>query len=261
MKKPEKLFSFENSQVTSFWGTGSSGATMLALEYATQLAGHGRKTLLIDFDLLDPTLMVYLAIDEYPSGLQAGIRLAEQQRLDPTVISELTVQAKQHKNLYFLAGLPAKGRFEFIKTGSPASMLRSFLDWFDELVVDMGQMLPQVVNTTIFTLQQEVLSESNVVYGVFRADPEGIAKLFWLPMTEQLVANQYRPGSLGAGGKKSMKSIIAEVSGSAVIEVIEDDEQLIRSMAKAVSVGELSRKSPISQAVGRLIQNRQELSE
>jgi len=257
MRKTEKIVFEENSLITSFWGTGSSGATTYALEYATQLARHGRKTLLVDFDLTDPTMMVYLAIDEYPSGLQAGLRLVGQQRLDPTVIPDLTVQSKQDRNLYFLAGLPAQGRFEAIDSGTSASMLRAFSSWFDELVVDLGKIMPEVVSPKVFDLQQEVLAESDSAYGIFRADPEGVAKLFWSPITEYLLANLYRPGSLGAGGKKAMKAVVAEVSGSSVIQVVEEDEQLVRALAKALSVGDVSKKSPISQAVSQLIQNRE----
>ena len=256
MNRPQKAEFEENFVVTTFWGTGSSGATTFALEYATQLAGHGRKSLLIDFDMLDPSLMVYLAVDEHPSGLQARLRLAEQQRLDPSVISELTVRSERIKNLYFLAGLPVQGRFESISAGATSSLLRGLEDWFDELVIDLGQIIPEVINPRIFSLQREVLSESKYVYGVFRADPEGIAKLFWLPLSECLVANQYRPGSLGSGGKKAMKSVVAEVSGSLVVDIAEEDDHLVRATAKAVSVGEISRKSPINQAVVRLIQNR-----
>lgn len=259
MKKVNLEFQSQ-SRMTSFWGTGASGATTLSLEYAQQVASAGRKTLLIDHDLLDPSLMVYLAIDNYPSGLQAGFRLASQQRLDPTTIDELIIESEDTSNLSFMAGLPVLGRFYSFDPDSLAELLENLMSWFDELVIDLGMLFSESINSQIFSLQKEIIASSDYVYGVFRADPEGISKLFWLPLSGDLIANDYRPGTLGAGGKKKLKSVIAEITGLNLVGVVEEDDQLVQAITKAVAVGQISRKSPISQLLRGLIENRPDSS-
>lgn len=243
-------------QVTCFWGTGASGATTFSLEHAGQLADAGRKTLLIDFDLVDPSLMVYLAIDNHPSGLQAGLRLVSQQRLDPTNIDDLLIQSSQRKNLSYMAGMPTSSRFQSIQQGSPTALVELLREWFDELVIDLGSIVSEVLNKELYALQQEVLESCDCNIGVFRADPDGIAKLFWLPIRGNLLANNYRPASLGAGGKKGLRSVVAEMTGEPLIDVVEEDDQLVQAIAKGIPVGEISRKSSVSQAVRALVQNR-----
>lgn len=244
------------SKITTFWGTGASGATTFSMEHSRQLAEAGRNTLLIDFDLLDPSLMVYLAVDNYPSGLQAGLRLASQERLDPTNIGELMIESDDLANLRFMAGMPASGRFQSIQEESVGGMLDLLRGWFDELVIDLGCLVSDVLNKELHRLQQEVLQSSDSTIGVFRADPDGIAKLFWLPIRGNLIANNYRPGSLGAGGKKGLRTVIAEMTGEPLVDVVEEDEQLIKAIAKGLAVGEISKKSSVSNAVRALIENR-----
>lgn len=256
MKKAKNIKLDAPARVTGFWGTGASGATSFSLEYARQVAELGRKTLLIDFDLIDPSLMVYLAIDNYPSGLQAGLRLASQQRLDASNIHELIVESDQRDKLSFIAGLPVSGRFRSIDVESIGLMIEVFKNWFDELVIDIGPLVSQELNGQAHLLQQELMASTDELYGVFRADPEGISKLFWLSFTGELVANFYRPGSLGAGGKKGLKSLIAEMTGKPLQAVAEEDDYLIQAIAKGCPVGEISRKSSISLTTKQLLQNR-----
>ena len=260
MKKRAKPAFEAEPTVTTFWGTGASGCTTYSLEYGRQLAEAGRKTLLIDHDLLDPSLMVYLAIDNHPSGLQAGLRLASQQRLDPTNLNELIVESRDFANLNFMAGLPALGRFRSIDADSIPALVHLLKTWFDEVVIDLGCLLPDDINPKVFSLQQQVLSCSDGSFGVFRADPEGIAKLFWLPIQGELIANNYRAGSLGAGGKKGLKSIIAEITGKSLMAIGEEDDNLIQAVSKGIPVGEVSKKSPISQLIKAMIQNRLDAS-
>lgn len=256
MKKKIKPEFEADPMVTTFWGTGASGASAFSLEYSRQLAECGRKTLLIDHDLLDPSLMVYLAIDNHPSGLQAGLRLASQQRLDPTNLNELIIESRDFANLSFMAGLPAAGRFRSIEAESITSLIDLLKTWFDEVVIDLGCLISEEINSHVFSLQQQLFLASDELFGVFRADPEGIAKLFWLPIEGELIANNYRAGSLGAGGKKGLKSIIAEITGKSLVAVTEEDDHLIQAVSKGIPVGEIAKKSPISQSVRGMIQNR-----
>jgi septum formation inhibitor-activating ATPase MinD len=256
MKKIRKIERELPSQVTSFWGTGASGATSFCLEYARQLADLDRKTLFIDFDLTDPSLMVYLAIDNYPSGLQAGLRLASQQRLDAMNLNELIVESGQFSNLSLMAGLPVSGRFHSIDAESVVLMVEALNNWFDELVIDIGPLVSEKLNAHAYSLQQELMNISNDLFGVFRADPEGIAKLFWLPTSGELIGNFYRPGSLGAGGKKGLRSLIAEMTGKPLCGVVEEDDYLIRAIAKGEPVGGVSKRSSISTMITELLQNR-----
>ena len=251
----EKTLELENS-ISCFWSTGASGASVLSLEYGTQLAKLGRKTLLMDFDLVDPSLMVYLAIDDYPSGLQAGLLLASQERLDATNINQLVVQSADHKQLQLMAGMPVLGRFNSIETGSITTLLVQLANWYDEIVLDLGNLQSQTVNAKLFELQSEAIDASENSYGVFRADPEGISKLFWKQLDSDLIANVYRAGSLGAGGRKALKTVIQENTGKSLLEVISEDDSLTSAIAKGISVGEVSKKSPISQAIRNLIQSR-----
>lgn len=131
-------------------GTGASGASGFSLEYSRQLAEAGRKTPLIDHDSLDPSLMVYLAIDNHPSGLQAGLRLASQRRLDPTNLNELIIESRDFSNLSFIAGLPASGRFRSIEVESITSLIELLRTWFDEVVIYLGCLIPEEIKPQPF---------------------------------------------------------------------------------------------------------------
>ncbi len=251
----EQTLELENS-INCFWSTGTGGASVLSLEYATQLAKLRRKTLLIDFDLVDPSLMIYLAVDDYPSGLQAGLRLATQSRLDATNLNQLIVQSEDHRHLHLMAGMPVQGRFNSIETGSITSLLVQLANWYDEIVLDLGSLYSQTTNSKLFELQSEAIDASENAYGIFRADPEGIAKLFLKKAETSLIANIYRAGSLGAGGRKALKTVVQENTGQPLLEIIGEDDNLTAAIAKGISVGEVNRKSPISIAVKNLIQSR-----
>ncbi len=250
-----KSIELENA-ITSFWSTGASGASILSLEYAAELSRLGRRTLLIDLDLVDPSLMVFLAIDDYPSGLQAGLRLATQSRLDATNLEQLVVQSEDHKQLHLMAGMPVQSRFNAVKDGAITALLMQLANWYDEIVLDLGKLYSKTINHKLFELQSEAIDASEKSYGVFRADPEGITKLFWNEFDSDLLANLYRAGSLGAGGRKALKTVIQENTGSPLLEIIEEDDNLTSAIAKGMSVGEVSKKSPISIAIKNLIQTR-----
>lgn len=120
--------------------TAGEGKTTLAGQLAVSLAGTGRQTLLVDFDLRRPTLHRVFGLTLAP-GINEVLRgeLELEAAIQPTLVPNLTILSAGRSNQTGLAGLPAgdlKALFDRLRSG------------FEFVVVDASPILP-VVDTRL----------------------------------------------------------------------------------------------------------------
>lgn len=241
-----------DKKVLCVWGTGGSGATSLSANLAAEYASRGQKTLLVDFDLDDPSLVIHFGVGDFPAGLVAAARLAGQGRLDYLSLDELSLKIPIKGSLRVLPGITAPGRFrDLSQTGISALMTEAKL-LFDIVVIDLGAR--RTGDDFIAGLHQLVIEQSDEVLGVFSAEPEGIAKLMWRSPVGRLVANRYRPGLLGMNGKKKLSQTLAELTECPLVAIVSESEDLDMAITDAKPLRELVRKSQYLTEVGQLLE-------
>ena len=173
----------ERGRLIVVWGpTGAPGRSTVALGVASETAGLGVPTLLIDADVYGGSVGQMLAMLDEVSGLLAAARSANTGRLD---LDELGRHVRQiNPTLRILTGLPRADRWSALRAGS-----------FDAVLTVARQMAPVVVVDVGFNLELDeelsfdtaaprrngatlaALEQADVIIVVGSADPLGLARL------------------------------------------------------------------------------------
>lgn len=238
-------------KLLSIWGTGGSGASSLSVNLAAECAARGNNTLLVDFDLDDPSLVIHFGLGDFPAGLVAAARLAGQGRLDYLSLDELSLKIPGPAGLRVLPGITAPGRFRDLSQQSVSALIVEAKLLFDIVVIDLGAR--RTGDDFIAGLQQLVIDQSDEVLGVFSSEPEGIAKLMWRSPVGKLVANRYRSGLFGISGKKKLSQTLAELTVCPLIQIISDSEDLDLAITDAKPVRQVVKKSQYLAELSQLL--------
>ncbi|MEJ7757117.1 MAG: hypothetical protein WKF83_13160 [Nocardioidaceae bacterium] len=173
----------ERGRLIVVWGpTGAPGRSTVALGVASETAGLGVPTLLIDADVYGGSVGQMLAMLDEVSGLLAAARSANTGRLD---LDELGRHVRQiNPTLRILTGLPRADRWSALRAGSFDAVLTVARQMAPAVVVDVGFNLeldeelsfdtaaPRRNGATLAALEQ---ADDIIVVG--SADPLGLARL------------------------------------------------------------------------------------
>lgn len=173
----------ERGRLIVVWGpTGAPGRSTVALGVASETAGLGVPTLLIDADVYGGSVGQMLAMLDEVSGLLAAARSANTGRLD---LDELGRHVRQiNPTLRILTGLPRADRWSALRAGSFDAVLTIARQMAPVVVVDVGFNLeldeelsfdtaaPRRNGATLAALEQ---ADDIIVVG--SADPLGLARL------------------------------------------------------------------------------------
>jgi len=173
----------ERGRLIVVWGpTGAPGRSTVALGVASETAGLGVPTLLIDADVYGGSVGQMLAMLDEVSGLLAAARSANTGRLD---LDELGRHVRQiNPTLRILTGLPRADRWSALRAGSFDAVLTVARQMAPVVVVDVGFNLeldeelsfdtaaPRRNGATLAALEQ---ADDIIVVG--SADPLGLARL------------------------------------------------------------------------------------
>jgi len=88
--------------------SGAPGRSSIAIALASELAGLGQETLLIDADVASPSLAILLGADNETSGLSAACRLAERDSLNGQTLQQVSHQVGPSFWLLAGAGITAQ---------------------------------------------------------------------------------------------------------------------------------------------------------
>lgn len=201
-------------RVVAVWGpTGAPGRTSVAVGVATELAGLGTPTLLVDADVYGGVVAQVLGLLDEAPGLAAAARLATNGTLDLAALAELA-RALQPR-LRVLTGIARAERWPELRPSAVEAVLGLARSLAAATVVDCGFSLEQDEELAYDTAAPRrngatlsVLDGADTVLAVASADPVGLQRLVRalgelrdaLPhVTPVVVVNRVRSGVVGGG--------------------------------------------------------------
>ncbi|GAB3183788.1 hypothetical protein GCM10027060_19600 [Nesterenkonia halophila] len=222
--------------ITVVWGApGSPGRTTTAVNMAAELAGTGRRVLLIDADTVAASAAVQLGLIEESAGLAQACRQADLGRLDASRLRRIvTLVDVAGWRLHLLTGLPRADRWRELRERGLRQVLRMARDEYDHVVVDVSASIEQDEDLTYDTFAPQrhaaavaALEEADSVLAVGAADPVSFPRLvkaleerrLLVPETPepQVVINQLRAQAVGRSPEEQIAEAWAHWGAAATI--------------------------------------------
>ena len=254
-------------RVVAIWGpTGAPGRTTIAVTLASELAGLGIPTVLVDADTYGGSVAQALSfLDEAP-GLAAATRAADQGTLDLPTLARLAPVASP--GLRVLTGIPKAERWPEIRAAALERVLTLCRSLGQVVVVDCGfsleddeelsydTMAPRRNAATLSTL---ALADEVVVVG--GCDPVGLQRLVrglqelgTVPTPRPTVlVNRVRSGAVGANPEQRVSEALSRFAGvNEVLFVPDDPSGLDTALLQGRALAECAPQSPVRPAVRSL---------
>ncbi|MEO6700353.1 MAG: P-loop NTPase [Jatrophihabitantaceae bacterium] len=169
--------------VIAVWGpTGAPGRSVVATNLAAELAGLGKRTLLIDADVYGGVVAsMFGLLDESP-GLVAACRQAQRRRLDPGTLASLCWQVS--RELRVLTGMSRADRWPELRPTAVETVLEVSRELVEFTVLDLGFGLETDEELSFDTVAPRrngatlaALAAADLVLVVGAADPIGLQRL------------------------------------------------------------------------------------
>ncbi len=250
--------------MVAVWGpTGAPGRTTVAVTLASELAGLGIPTVLVDADTYGGSVAQALSfLDEAP-GLAAATRAADQGGLDLPTLARLAPVATS--GLRVLTGIPKAERWPEIRPAALERVLTLCRSLGQVVVVDCGfsleddeelsydTMAPRRNAATLTTL---ALADELVVVG--GCDPvalqrlvRGLQELGTVPTPRPtVVVNRVRSGAVGPNPEQRVAEALSRFAGvNEVLFVPDDPAGLDTALLQGRALAECAPQSPVRGAV------------
>jgi MinD-like ATPase involved in chromosome partitioning or flagellar assembly len=250
--------------VVAVWGpTGAPGRTTVAVTLATELAGLGIPTVLVDADTYGGSVAQALSfLDEAP-GLAAATRAADQGGLDLPTLARLAPAATS--GLRVLTGIPKADRWPEIRPAALERVLTLCRSLGQVVVVDCGFSLEddeelsydtRAPRRNAATLTSLALADELVVVG--GCDPVGLQRLVrglqelgTVPTPRPtVVVNRVRSGAVGPNPEQRVAEALSRFAGvNDVLFVPDDPAGLDTALLQGRALAECAPQSPVRAAV------------
>jgi CheY-like chemotaxis protein len=158
---PTLAFSTQGSVTAVLGARGGAGATTLAINLASSLAGNGRNTTLLDLDLVQGHIALYLS-QKHEHGLNNV--LAQPETKWPQAVQNELSKFNDHLNL-LLAHTKLSGKPPRLQPEQVQNLLQPLIKPDHHLIIDCGHQLTPVI--------EAVLARSNQIIVCLR--PERVA--------------------------------------------------------------------------------------
>jgi len=254
----------DSGRVVAVWGpTGAPGRTTLAVTLATELAGLGIPTVLVDADTYGGSVAQALSfLDEAP-GLAAATRAADQGGLDLPTLARLAPAATS--GLRVLTGIPKADRWPEIRPAALERVLTLCRSLGQVVVVDCGFSLEddeelsydtRAPRRNAATLTSLALADELVVVG--GCDPVGLQRLVrglqelgTVPTPRPtVVVNRVRSGAVGPNPEQRVAEALSRFAGvNDVLFVPDDPSGLDTALLQGRALAECAPQSPVRAAV------------
>jgi len=166
------------------WGpAGAPGKSTLALNLADAFAKQGKRTLLIDADLVAPSLALMIGAAELGSGISVACRLAREAKLDDQELRRISLQIDSGGSPFtLLPGISGASRWPEITPSALEAVLRVAAIGFDIAVIDLASSLEPALNTPAAAVSRNELTRHMVanadhLLAVSLADAIGVHRM------------------------------------------------------------------------------------
>lgn len=251
-------------RVVAVWGpTGAPGRTTIAVTLATELAGLGIPTVLVDADTYGGSVAQALSfLDEAP-GLAAATRAADHGDLDLPLLARLAPVATS--GLRVLTGIPKAERWPEIRPAALERVLEVCRSLVQVVVVDCGFSVEDdeelsydtaAPRRNAATLTALAVADEVVVVG--GCDPVGLQRLVrglqelgTIPAPRPtVVVNRVRSGAVGPNPEQRVAEALSRFAGvNEVLFVPDDPAALDAALLQGRALAECAPQSPVRAAV------------
>ncbi|MGB8651811.1 MAG: hypothetical protein WCD35_14245, partial [Mycobacteriales bacterium] len=258
---PEPQLLPGTGRLVAVWGpTGAPGRTTVALGLASELAGLGWPSLLVDADGYGGVVAQLLGLLDESPGLAAACRLANNGALDLPALAGLARQVSPA--LRVLTGIGRADRWPELRPAAMEAVLSLAASLAAVTVVDCGFCLEQDEELSYDTMAPRrngatlaVLEQAETVLAVGTADPVGLQRLVRgladlkeaVPGTRPVVVvNRLRASAVPGDAEAEVRAALARYAGIEDLTVVPLD---VAGVDTAVAAGQtLAEAAPGSPA-------------
>lgn len=251
------------------WGpNGSPGKSTLALNLADVLARQGRRVLLVDTDLVSPSLALQLGVDDKASGISAACKLAREANLDPDQLQRISVKVTGgSSSFWLLPGISGASRWPEITPSAIETILRVAASSFDVALFDTSSSLEPALRTDAAALSRNELTRHLVaivdhLLAVVGCDPVSMQRMlrqiadvqkFRAGLPLSLVVNRVRDTAFGANPEKQVARLFSQLAKIEPSYFLYDDSSAHdAALRNGLPVRLAKRRSPYLKGVNLL---------
>ena len=210
------------------WGpNGAPGKSTLALNLADVLAHAGSRVLLVDADLVSPSLALQLGVEDQASGLSAACKLAREANLNAEQLDRVSVKITGGSAAFsLLPGISGASRWPEITPSAIESILRVASARFDCVIFDTSSSLEPALRTDAAALARNELtrhlaSSVDHLLAVAACDPISIQRMlrqiadiqkFRAGLKLSLIVNRVRDTTFGTQPEKQVAQLFSQLA-------------------------------------------------
>jgi MinD-like ATPase involved in chromosome partitioning or flagellar assembly len=210
------------------WGpNGSPGKSSLALNLSDSLAKQGCKVLLVDTDLVSPSLALQLGVEDHASGISAACRLAREANLDAQQLDRISVKISSGAaGFSLLPGISGASRWPEITPSAIEVILRVAATNFDVVVFDTASSLEPALRTDAAALSRNeltrhLIASADRVLAVSGCDPVSLQRMlrqivdvqkFRAGLPLSLVVNRVRESTFGSNPESQVAQLFTQLA-------------------------------------------------
>lgn len=211
----------------TIWGpSGSPGKSTVAVNLCDQFAQLGMRVLLVDADLVSPSVSLLLGLEDSTVGVSAACKLAREAKLDASELERISVKVSSaSKTFTVLPGISGASRWPEVTPSAIEVILRVASQNFDLVVFDVASSLEPALTTPAAAvgrneLTRRLLSNADHAILVAGADPVSLNRMIRqfpdvlamrssLPST--LLVNRLRENSVGRQPAKQIDALFQQL--------------------------------------------------
>lgn len=251
----------------AIWGpAGAPGKSTVALNLADSLAVSGKRVLLVDADLVAPSLGLLVGAADQSVGISAACKLAREARLDSGELLRVSLKIDAAGSAFWLLpGISGASRWPEVTPSAIEAILRVASQSFDVAIIDLASSLEPALNTQAAAISRNeltryVVSNADKLVALSLADAIGVHRALRQILDVQklrsdgavnLVINRFRE-STGNSEKQLVETFqaLAKISPAAFLP---NDSAVVDSAVRAgVPVRLIKRRSQLAKAVSAL---------
>ncbi len=215
------------------WGSAGSGKTFLAINVAFELARLNKRVLLVDLDMVRPSISSWLGLTEAGPGIVAVLRLAKAGRLSIEELQRLCAELKfAGSQLDVLPGLSSPNRWSEVSGEILDTLWDLVCEQYDYVVFDLNDALDSYQDLASIEKSRAetttwAINRADIALATFVADPVGVNRFLFDRQKAEFeywpIANRVSPKAQGSSIKKKLSETLELLLGRPVRSILPAD--------------------------------------